>query len=745
MQHKNSQNLVTNFTLADFPERPHYLRQPYYAMNQQPWWDDLQTSGAHMSSTYDPSIMRPAPIPQGPSNERLPDSNQSLYTIQSWLSSVIITPFTNFSGRPGRLISVPIRFHADLAALPALSFFIMFDDERSPATLTTPDTPRQRNSSDGYSLTARIPAMNPYRASNTIQLSLAAENNNGDMMFHKELGNYIYMPETGTENQIATPGTSRKRRASDGAPEDELLPISPWKRPRIQPSGNRVIMNHRGQHAQLSTPVLYYPTPMPDQHPHGLRPQPLHRGYLTPDSRFRDMCHSATPFQHDFTPLTRSISHGSYPTFTSLYPSPVATASRSSSQRMNFNSSPSLAAPVSVGAPSMQSLECRKSRWPDSSNLAGQSSIKAKARPNIVITGDLDSMLDDWSEEEVTANRRLVVFEHSQSGSTVSVSFKAVTTEEWSPASACVSCIWWEEKQGGYITSVDTIALAETLCGYRFNVPVKNRIRRNLEGYKPITVAKDKEESEDFFKVVMGFPAPKPRNIEKHIKVFAWRCLGRALKKVIGKYVSQYYGAASASLTVRQGGTGECATRTDAKANNSSNGYMGGQTSDQYLQANFSPGSVSSYEYSMTGSNDQAASRATESPYFDAALPIYLDGGAGGGGGGPIPSDQVPPEYPTDILHTLPPQDALFHGYFDNHYWRQQVESTDEAVVMNNHPWAMASSYDPGLTATPTTGENAYSSVIHSGGASVFPGMLEPTYHGNNHSGQGYHRKTSSM
>jgi hypothetical protein len=36
----------------------------------------------------------------------------------------------------------------------------------------------------------------------------------------------------------------------------------------------------------------------------------------------------------------------------------------------------------------------------------------------------------------------------------------------------------------------------------------------------------------------MGFPAPKPRNIEKDVKVFPWKILSHALKKIIGKYVS---------------------------------------------------------------------------------------------------------------------------------------------------------------------------------------------------------------
>lgn len=70
----------------------------------------------------------------------------------------------------------------------------------------------------------------------------------------------------------------------------------------------------------------------------------------------------------------------------------------------------------------------------------------------------------------------------------------------------------------------------------RFTVEEKNRIRRNLEGYKPLTVSKAKSDSEEFFKLIMGFGAPKPRNIEKDVKVFPWKILGPALKKIISKY-----------------------------------------------------------------------------------------------------------------------------------------------------------------------------------------------------------------
>ncbi|ORX73820.1 hypothetical protein DL89DRAFT_218431, partial [Linderina pennispora] len=103
-----------------------------------------------------------------------------------------------------------------------------------------------------------------------------------------------------------------------------------------------------------------------------------------------------------------------------------------------------------------------------------------------------------------------------------------------------VSCIYWEEKHDFFITSVDCIYLLESLIAVRFTVEEKNRIRRNLEGFRPLTVSKCKVESAEFFKLIMSFPNPKPRNIEKDVKVFPWRILPLALKKIIGKYTASH-------------------------------------------------------------------------------------------------------------------------------------------------------------------------------------------------------------
>lgn len=159
-------------------------------------------------------------------------------------------------------------------------------------------------------------------------------------------------------------------------------------------------------------------------------------------------------------------------------------------------------------------------------------------KAQLKIQGDLDMMADGWTPEEVENRRRIVLFKKNQSGSTLSVNFRPVSINDRPSQSILVSCIWWAEKGECYVTSVDTIHLLEQLLAApsRFTVEEKNRIRRNLEGFHPLTVSKAKAESEEFFKIIMAFPNPKPRNIEKDVKVFPWKVLGQALKKIISKY-----------------------------------------------------------------------------------------------------------------------------------------------------------------------------------------------------------------
>jgi hypothetical protein len=146
----------------------------------------------------------------------------------------------------------------------------------------------------------------------------------------------------------------------------------------------------------------------------------------------------------------------------------------------------------------------------------------------------------DWELSEIKAGRRLVRFCSIQMGHRLIVSCAPISPDEYRPSDNVVSCIYREDIGDYFITSVDIIHLLEKLVGEEFAVMEKNRIRRNLEGLRPITVSKHRPGVENFFQRIMDFPDPKPRNIEKDLKVFLWTSLPQALEKIISKYVSRH-------------------------------------------------------------------------------------------------------------------------------------------------------------------------------------------------------------
>lgn len=170
--------------------------------------------------------------------------------------------------------------------------------------------------------------------------------------------------------------------------------------------------------------------------------------------------------------------------------------------------------------------------------------IPGSQRANLELHGNIQDMAVGWSHDEWRSRRRLVQFWRKQEGTTIHAICKPILPEEYIPNSVVVSCIFWDVTNECYITSVDVIYLLEALVASRFNVEEKNRIRRNLEGLKPKTISKIAKSGDDklnkiheeFFKLVMSFPNPKPRHIEKDIKIFPWRVLASALNKIISKY-----------------------------------------------------------------------------------------------------------------------------------------------------------------------------------------------------------------
>ncbi|PVU97601.1 hypothetical protein BB561_000431 [Smittium simulii] len=171
-------------------------------------------------------------------------------------------------------------------------------------------------------------------------------------------------------------------------------------------------------------------------------------------------------------------------------------------------------------------------------NISLKSSLLDKT--NLIFENNLNTVTKDWTNSEINDKRRLVQFWKKSKGSDIVCTFKNMSVYERATNNVIVSCIYWESKNDYFITSVDCIYLLESLISVKFTVEEKNRIRRNLEGFRPLTASKNKPDSSDFYKLIMSYPNPKPRNIEKDVKVFKWEMLQNALKKIIGKYTSSH-------------------------------------------------------------------------------------------------------------------------------------------------------------------------------------------------------------
>ncbi|KAG0377242.1 hypothetical protein BGX24_006451 [Mortierella sp. AD032] len=219
--------------------------------------------------------------------------------------------------------------------------------------------------------------------------------------------------------------------------------------------------------------------------------------------------------------------------------SPTANSNNSNG---NYNSQPN-------SQPTTPTSAYMSQPHPNASNMASVGNYNPYAsllnKASLKFSGNMDDMAINWSGEEWESHRRLVQFWRRQDGNDIHCSFAPVAPAERQPNSIVVSCIYWAEKNDCFLTSVDCIYLLESLIAVRFTVEEKNRIRRNLEGFRPITVSKCKPESAEFFKLIMSFPNPKPRNIEKDVKVFPWKVLPYALKKIISKYTASYSSTAS--------------------------------------------------------------------------------------------------------------------------------------------------------------------------------------------------------
>lgn len=164
---------------------------------------------------------------------------------------------------------------------------------------------------------------------------------------------------------------------------------------------------------------------------------------------------------------------------------------------------------------------------------------QAPNKVTLKIIGDLNTITKDWSLEELHDCRRLVIFRKSLIGSTLQISFRAVSSNgEPQPDSFCISCIKGDAIGGYYFTEDDIIGLIEWLRSwpspYRYSAEQKTHVIHSLKDFHPLTVSKIRAETEDLFKLIMGLSNPQPSNLNVDIRVLYWETLLPALETIMG-------------------------------------------------------------------------------------------------------------------------------------------------------------------------------------------------------------------
>ncbi|KAL5426376.1 hypothetical protein PMIN06_012954 [Paraphaeosphaeria minitans] len=474
------------------------------------------------SSTYE---SRATPFPADSSFIAAKSRHPGTYTLTESEISERIHPS---QGVAGSKVLLHLRTRFDLEADP-LTFTIMFGEQKCVAALQKMD---QDDDFYHYALSVEVP---PFPLTNsfdpTMMLKLQMDGRAGRLGTPINAGKFTFNDMADPQFQTSPDVAGMKRKLSSDYTED----YSDHAAKRTQ--SMRFQAKPRAMSGTYSAASV---SPLPARsslsHAYGygggydMAKQTSYTSQMSQKGLYA-VPSGTSISQNDMKPPQMSPNLPSYGQYSSLgQRSPASIAVTPT--RTTVHSSPSaLPTPVLVRATTLPQSTAAPSGQPFNPYLMYPTKAVLK------IDGDLDTMIDNWTQDERDAQRRLVEFKRSQSGSTITTSFAPITLETRQQRSICVSCIYWEEKDECFITSVDTIYLLEQLVNVRFTVEEKNRIRRNLEGFRPLTVSKAKSESEEFFKVIMGFPNPKPRNIEKDVKVFPWKILAHALKKIISKYV----------------------------------------------------------------------------------------------------------------------------------------------------------------------------------------------------------------
>ncbi|KAJ5042095.1 uncharacterized protein L3040_004653 [Drepanopeziza brunnea f. sp. 'multigermtubi'] len=507
------------------------------------------------------------PVAYPPNQVRTPYDEQTGPYLNVGVSTPEITSYSPRRGTRDTKFSVYISSLYELMSEDSTPhFFLMFGNVKCQAAL---QKLTQQGAVCSYSVTTEVPSYSAtgWTSSAAVPISMWMESGDGDLIGKLEVGDFTFV-----DGLSATSGSqenSRKRKLSIDSTG-------------LMRSSSKRVSNHQLRpkeeygtygYAQSETPPSYSPYLQSSSNYNHLVP-PYHRStgsYQGPppqqqhQQQQQQPRHLAYGYQSSTTASPPTIKEQS-PQASSWYPS-GPTAPRSQGAQSHLGPSrPALSllptsqtTPTLIRTSTIQQTPSPATTPHGGAHFSSYGGLMYPHKAKLEIHGNLDDMTTGWSDDEWESRRRLVHFRQAQSGSTITVTFTPVTPEDRpqsTPTSGTISCIYWEEKNECFVTSVDTICLLEKLLNSQFSVEEKNRIRRNLEGFHPMTVSKGKADSEEFFKVIMAFPAPKPRNIEKDVKVFHWKDLSDALKKIIGKYSASPASILPPALTPVSSSTG---------------------------------------------------------------------------------------------------------------------------------------------------------------------------------------------
>lgn len=464
-----------------------------------------------------------------------------------------VTGYQPDRGGPGTRLQVFFQSTHDFNLLPMWQFTITLHSYRCFTSQAY-----SGDFHDGYMVywvECQIPMLEVLSWTTYVHLQLDVEDSSGHRVASIPVGHFIFDVPQPALIQPGRQESPRKRKS----PSDRLIaPKQPTKRASTQ----SLASNPRSVHSSNSPLSQSHSSPRMTFEPSNTSAPRLSKSQSkltrsrTPDSRIPRQSREAR-----MTDSRRNAPRKNQDTSSRVLPRlEISLTAASSSPGTSSAATPSRSISLS---PTNQHPRLVRTSTLMSDSTAQSGSFTASHLPinqpdlaNLELEGDLDAMADDWTDEEKSTKRRIIRFTRSQDGSTINVSFEPVTLDDIDGDGLYVSCIWWNGKQNAFVTSVDTLNLLEYLVNVRFTTKEKNRVRRNLEGLRPLTVSKstfeNRSNEDNFFRLVMGFPKPRPRNIEKDVKVFPWKDLSIALKKIIGKYVSFFFRVSNDYLLIRR-------------------------------------------------------------------------------------------------------------------------------------------------------------------------------------------------